>query len=579
MDENVDQPFGHRHAPPGKPPEPVRQDRPARTPEYTPSTHPTPGYTGEPPAPSEGFRVALVGATAVQPARELAEQLRKRLLFVAVVAAAGFAGQLLLRLAFYGRESPSAPVEFASQERVIISSLVLAVLESGAVLLLAGRRAPSLARLRLTEILVFAPVAGYFVQVDIVYLRMRADVIPHDRFIWANATTLPFALVMAGYGVLIPNTWRRCVVAVGLIAALACVGPAVAFMLSPQPADVVLSFFAQKAIWLGIAGSLIGFGAYRIEVLQRQALRGRELGQYRLGQLLGTGGMGEVYLAEHLLLRRPAAIKLIRPEHAGDPVNLARFEREVHATATLTHPNTVQIYDYGRADDGTFYCVMEYLPGLTLRQLIKEYGPLSAARAVYFLRQICGALCAAHAVGLIHRDIKPANVMVCERGGLHDTVKVLDFGLVLPLSRGADGEKLTEEGALPGTPAYMSPEQAAGEDDLDPRSDIYGVGALAYFLLTGQPPFAGRSPLRMLAAHLYEPPEPPSKRRPDLPADLEAIVLRCLAKEPADRFADAQSLESALAVLPAAGQWSAAEAAAWWGSRVSPAPDPSGECR
>ena len=213
--------------------------------------------------------------------------------------------------------------------------------------------------------------------------------------------------------------------------------------------------------------------------------------------------MGEVYLAKHVLLRRPCAIKLIRSDRARNPEHLLRFEREVQTTATLTHPNTVQVFDYGHAEDGTFYYVMEYLPGLTLDQLVTRGGPLPPTRAIHLLRQVCGALREAHALGLIHRDIKPSNVIVCERGGQRDTAKLLDFGLVLPPAGSPDGQNLTQEGTVAGTPAYMSPEQAANQQNIDARSDIYGVGALAYFLLTGQPPFAGRSPVETLAAHLY----------------------------------------------------------------------------
>ncbi|HKB38404.1 MAG TPA: serine/threonine-protein kinase, partial [Gemmataceae bacterium] len=284
---------------------------------------------------------------------------------------------------------------------------------------------------------------------------------------------------------------------------------------------------------------------------------------------LGAGGMGEVYLAEHVLLRRPCAIKLIRPERAGDANHLLRFEREVRTTATLTHPNTVQIFDYGHAEDGTFYYVMEYLPGLTLDQLVQQHGPLPAARAIHFLRQLCRALQEAHTVGLIHRDIKPANVMVCERGGLHDVAKLLDFGLVLPQGVRPDGERLTQEGVIAGTPAYMSPEQAAGGDNLDARSDIYSLGALAYFLLTGRPPFAGRSSLRMLAAHLYEPPAALTDHRPDVPVELQAVVLRCLAKEPAQRFPNAQCLEAALALCHTEEEWTEEQAASWWRARTN----------
>jgi eukaryotic-like serine/threonine-protein kinase len=260
---------------------------------------------------------------------------------------------------------------------------------------------------------------------------------------------------------------------------------------------------------------------------------------------LGAGGMGEVYLAKHALLRRPCAIKLIRPERARNLQDLRRFEREVQATATLTHPNTVQVFDYGHAEDGTFYYVMEYLPGLTLEQLVQQYGPLPPLRAVHLLRQVCAALREAHEIGLIHRDIKPSNVMVCERGGQHDTVKLLDFGLVLPPPGAPDD--LTQESTLAGTPAYMSPEQAGNQEGIDARSDVYSVGALAYFLLTGAPPFAGRSLVQVLAAHLHESPAPLTQHRLDVPPDLQAVVMRCLAKDPAERFVDAESLEAALA--------------------------------
>jgi serine/threonine-protein kinase len=320
-------------------------------------------------------------------------------------------------------------------------------------------------------------------------------------------------------------------------------------------------------LFLALAGVISVYGSHRISVLRRQAFEARKLGQYQLKGQLGSGGMGEVYLAEHALLRRPCAIKLIRPDRVGDPKNLVRFEREVQATATLTHPNTVQLFDYGHAEDGTFYYVMEYLPGLTLEQLVKQHGPLPPARAVHFLRQVCGALGEAHAISLIHRDLKPGNIMVCERGGLHDVAKLLDFGLVLPRGADPDGERLTQEGAIAGTPAYMSPEQAGGKENLDGQSDIYSLGCVAYFLLTGQAPFAGHSPVRVLAAHLYEPPAPPGEHRPDLPEALQAVVLRCLAKDPAERFPSARSLERALAGCPAAGLWTQEDAAVWWQSR------------
>jgi serine/threonine-protein kinase len=364
--------------------------------------------------------------------------------------------------------------------------------------------------------------------------------------------------------VIIPNTWRRCAAVVGLILLIGYLPDVLVVLGGRAPAGAAFLYLASKALWLGVAGAIVVYGSYRVDVLRQEVVEARKLGQYLLKERLGAGGMGEVFLAEHVLLRRPCAIKLIRPEQAGDPKNLLRFEREVRTTATLTHPNTVQIFDYGHAEDGTFYYVMEYLPGLTLHQLVREHGPLPPARAVHFLRQVCGALREAHGVGLIHRDVKPSNVMVCERGGLHDVVKLLDFGLVLVSGADPDGERLTQEGAVTGTPAYMSPEQAAGGEDLDARSDVYSVGCLAYFLLTGQSPFAGRPAGRMLAAHVYEPPAPLTGRRPDVPEGLQTVVLRCLAKEPAQRFASAEGLDGALAACSAAGRWAEAEAADWW---------------
>jgi serine/threonine protein kinase len=244
----------------------------------------------------------------------------------------------------------------------------------------------------------------------------------------------------------------------------------------------------------------------------------------------------------------------------------------VQAMATLTHGNTVEIYDYGHADDGTFYYVMEYLPGQNLEHLVACHGPLSPARAIHLLRQVCRALREAHDVGLLHRDIKPSNIIACERGGVFDVVKLLDFGLVHETRLGKDGDRLTQHGTIIGSPPYMSPEQAAGRIELDARSDIYSLGAVAYFLLTGQPPFVRETPMLMLMAHAYEPVLPPAKVRPDLPADLQAIVLRCLEKEPARRFPDAHSLEQALASCADADQWSEEQAALWWHEHPLPAP-------
>jgi serine/threonine-protein kinase len=271
--------------------------------------------------------------------------------------------------------------------------------------------------------------------------------------------------------------------------------------------------------------------------------------------------MGEVYLAEHTLLRRPCAVKLIKPAGEGAERRAARFEREVRATAALTHPNTVEVYDYGQAEDGTFYYAMEYLPGLTLDQLVRDHGPLPAARVVHLLRQVCGALREAHGAGLIHRDVKPANAIVCTRGGVCDVVKLLDFGLVWVADPGAG--KLTLDGAVAGTPEYMSPEQAEGLG-LDGRTDVYSLGAVAYFLLTGRPPFRRATTLRLLFAHAREPVEPPSAVHAGIPSDLEAVVLRCLEKDRGRRFQDVAELDRALAACRPSDPWGEPQAADWW---------------
>ena len=304
------------------------------------------------------------------------------------------------------------------------------------------------------------------------------------------------------------------------------------------------------------------FGAHTISRLRRQVAEARQLGQYRLRRRIGGGGMGEVYLAEHQLLKRPCAVKLIRPDSATDPRALARFEREVRLTATLSHPNTVEIYDYGRTEDGTYYYVMEYLPGLSLAELVERHGPLPPGRAVYLLRQVCQALREAHAAGLIHRDIKPSNIFAARRGGMDDVAKLLDFGLVLPAAT-AVAPHLSEEGQILGTPLFMSPEQATGGRELDERSDIYSLGAVAYYLLTGRPPFDEGGGIGVMIAHARDPVVPPSRVRAGIPEDLERVVLRCLAKDPADRFPDAESLEQ-LGECACAGDWDQDRAARWW---------------
>jgi serine/threonine-protein kinase len=229
----------------------------------------------------------------------------------------------------------------------------------------------------------------------------------------------------------------------------------------------------------------------------------------------------------------------------------------------LTHPNIVEVYDFGLTPGGAFYYVMEYLPGLTLGELVSGYGALPPGRVVYLVRQVCEALHEAHGAGLVHRDIKPGNVIVGRYGGRSDVVKLLDFGLVRSLGE-VHETHLTGEGQVLGTPDYLSPEQAGGAALAGPRSDLYSLGSLTYYLITGRPPFVRTTVAEAIVAHLRELPEPPSQHRPDVSPDLEAVVLRCLAKDPADRFEHAKQLDDALAACACASDWDQERARSWW---------------
>jgi serine/threonine protein kinase len=313
--------------------------------------------------------------------------------------------------------------------------------------------------------------------------------------------------------------------------------------------------------------------------IQTATLAARQLGQYSLEEKLGAGGMGTVYKARHAMLRRPTAVKLLNLEKISD-VAIARFEREVQLTSTLTHPNTVAVFDYGRTPDGIFYYAMEYFEGLNLEDLVKRFGPISEARTLYLLKQVCGSLGEAHALGLVHRDIKPANIFLTSRGGLHDFVKVLDFGLVKALE-GEEKANLTNPNAISGTPFYLSPEAVNHPDKVDARADVYAVAAVGYYLLTGSPVFTGDSVMDICMKHINDVPEPPSVRRgKPVTAELEALLLRCLAKAPDDRPNNAAILLKQLELCVSAGTWTATDAAAWWAVHVGnkqPTPGTAGQ--
>ena len=318
-----------------------------------------------------------------------------------------------------------------------------------------------------------------------------------------------------------------------------------------------------------LAASAVGIFAFsvvssRLRQNVRQAnLLARQLGQYTLDEMIGAGGMGAVYRAHHALLRRPTAVKLLNGEKINDTA-LRRFEREVQFTSRLNHPNTICIYDYGRTPEGVFYYAMEYLDGIDLEQLVERYGPLPERRVVEILKQVCGSLAEAHGLGLVHRDVKPANIVVNRRGGLDDYVKVLDFGLVKPVD--ADKEAaVTAPNLVAGTPLYMPPEAVERPDQVDARSDLYAVGAVGYFLLTGTAVFQGRNMLDLLRKQVSAQPQSPSERAgKTFSADLERLLMRCLAKSPEERPSSAGELAGLLDRCVVAGSWTAADARGWW---------------
>jgi serine/threonine-protein kinase len=316
------------------------------------------------------------------------------------------------------------------------------------------------------------------------------------------------------------------------------------------------------AVWWGLTTLLATAISSVIYGLRRDVREARKLGQYTLGEILGEGGMGVVYRASHAMLRRPTAVKLLPAEKAGEQ-SIARFEREVQLTAALTHPNTVTIFDFGRTPEGVFYYAMELLDGAGLDAVVGLDGPQPPERALHVLDGVAGALLEAHEIGLIHRDIKPANIILCKQGGLFDVPKVVDFGLVKDLK--AIDVSLTATASLMGTPLYMPPEAITAPDTMDARGDLYALGAVAYFLVTGTPVFPGRSLVEVCGHHLHTKPEPPSARlgRP-VPADLESLLLDCLEKDPARRPQAAAELRQRVRACRAYGTWDGERARRWW---------------
>ena len=372
------------------------------------------------------------------------------------------------------------------------------------------------------------------------------------------------------YSMIAPST-PRCTLAASMTAA--SMDP-LCFWLAhlagfPTPSPVM----AFVLSWPNYACALIAMlPSSVLQRIRRRLREAQDLGSYHLIEMLGRGGMGEVWRAEHRLLARQAAVKLVRPEVLGARNEaeartvLRRFEREAQATSALSSPHTIQLFDFGMTDEGTFYYVMELLSGRDLESLVREFGPVPASRAVFLLRQVAHSLADAHARDLVHRDIKPANIYVCRMGLEYDFVKVLDFGLVKYNARARAADSLaTLDHTTTGTPAYMAPETILGEDDVDRRADVYALGCVAYYLLTGQLVFEADTSMKMLLQHLHTQPVPPSQRSElPIPRELDELVMACLQKDPNKRPQSAGELFRMAQRCRACDGWSSETAQTWW---------------
>lgn len=409
------------------------------------------------------------------------------------------------------------------------------------------------------------------------FLTLALNLVVATFHIASNAPDMhPFivtALTLFGYAAIIPSrAYYTAGLAVLAIAAFV-LAPTLNYAFVPQ----AQAFWAERGgvealrtfVILGVTGiGMFGLVAYvtsrTLYTLRKTAHEAQRLGNYLIEEELGSGGMGRVFKAQHALIRRPTAVKVMQVSGEQAQSALVRFEREVQLSATLTHPNTITIYDFGHTPDNRFYYVMEYLEGLDLQKLVERFGPLRPARAVFILKQVCSALAEAHERGIVHRDIKPSNIFLTERGGFFDYVKVLDFGLAKQVTA-HEASGVTQTGIAVGTPHYISPEAIQGGATLDGRSDLYCLGAVAYWMVTGRPPFDAPSSVELLIDHVKSTPLAPSKAvEVGLPPALDAIVMKCLEKRPNDRFQNAADLEDALSAVEIADTWDYHRAREWW---------------
>lgn len=509
-------------------------------------------------APPGHAGIALVAGSIASLGRETGDLRRTRIAAAAFLLMLVYLALFVWNLSTLGSGIPTVWVIMAT--RFLLAGCVLGLLLSPV-----GNSARSV---RVLEFVLFGGLTLLIVlsQYKVNEVLLGRGHIPEVVAFVKNGVIQAILLIIL-FGMFVPNP-PRLVAWSTLAMALAPLIAATALGEEPELAEAIARFRMVEAtgtniVFLLLAAGVSIFGSMVLNGLRTELHEAKKFGQYRLLNRIGAGGMGEVYLAEHALLKRPCALKLIKAEATADALALARFEREVQSSARLAHHNTIEIYDYGHTDDGTFYYVMEYLRGLSLADLIQREGSIPPGRLIYLFRQVCSGLAEAHALGLVHRDLKPANVYVCRLGGETDVAKVLDFGLV-KMTHDPEAVALTAEMRVSGTPLYMAPEQAMADRNLDFRADIYALGAMMYHALTGRPPFGGETPFAVMMAHVRDDLTPPSEIKPDVPADLEAVILRCLAKKPADRYQNVRDLADDLAACASAPDWNARKADAWW---------------